>query len=448
MVPKRNLLADPIPRLVRSISIPASAGYFFNTLYNVTDTWFAGRISTDALAALSLSFPVFFVVIAVASGLSTGVSALLANVLGGGRDGEARMLASRALVFTLAVSVAITLGGILGCGPAFRLMGAAPEPARLAASYMVIIFAGSVFFNLNHVFNAFLVARGDTHTYRNVLLVGVVLNAILDPWFIYGGFGLPALGFDGIAASTILIQAGASAYLYVIARRRGLMDPSLRAHQLDAQSAGLILSQSGPAMLNMSTIGIGILVLTYFVNEHGTAAVAAYGIATRIEQIVLLPAIGLNVAVLAVVGQNNGAGNYKRAREAVASALKFGGIILLPGFFAMIAVPEYAMKLFSADPAVVSPGADYLRIAAFILYAYVILFVIGAALQAIKHPMFMVWVGLYRQLFAPVVIIFCLTRWTPLGLWSVWTSVFITTWSAAAVTAWYGRQRMPRGIIN
>jgi len=444
MAHKRNLLEDPIPRLVRSIAIPASAGYLCNTLFNVTDTWFAGQISTDALAALSLSFPVFFVVIAVASGLSTGVSALLANVVGSGRSDEACTLASRSLLFTMFASLAITAIGMAGCGPAFRAMGSAEEPARLATDYMMIIFSGSVFFNLNHLFNAFLVARGDTHTYRNVLLVGVVLNAVLDPWFMYGGFGVPALGFNGIAGSTVLIQAGASLYLYTTVRRRALIKPGLAALRPDVESYRQILAQSGPAILNMSTIGIGILVLTYFVNEHGTAAVAAYGIATRIEQIVLLPAIGLNVAVLAVVGQNNGAGRFARAREAVKSALRFGGAILIPGSLAMIFVPDAAMRIFSGDPAVIAPGAQYLRVAAFILYAYVMLFVMAAALQAIKRPMFAVWIGLYRQLIAPVVIIYGLSRWTNLGLWSVWISVFFTTWSSAFMIGWYTKRRMPQ----
>lgn len=441
----RNLLEDPIPHLVRSIAIPASAGYLFNILFKVIDTWFAGQISTDALAALSLSFPVFFVVIAVASGLSTGVSALLANVVGSGRTDEACTLASRSLLFTIFASVAITAIGMAGCGAAFRAMGAVEEPARLATDYMTIIFGGSVFFNLNFLFNAFLVARGDTHTYRNVLLAGVVLNAILDPWFIYGGFGIPAMGFNGIAASTVLIQAGASLYLYAKVRRDMLIKYGLAAMRPDIESYRQILAQSGPAILNMSTIGIGMLVLTYFVNEHGTAAVAAYGIATRIEQIVLLPAIGLNVAVLAIVGQNNGAGQFARAREAVKSTLRFGGAILVPGSLAMILFPDVAMRVFSDDPAVIAPGAQYLRVAAFILYAYVILFVMAAALQVIKLPMVAVWIGLYRQLIAPVVIIYGLSRWTDLGLWSVWISVFFTTWSSAFVIGWYTNRRMPIG---
>lgn len=103
------------------------------------------------------------------------------------------------------------------------------------------------------------------------------------------------------------------------------------------------------------------------------------------------------------------------------------------------------MRVFSDDPAVIAPGAQYLRVAAFILYAYVILFVMAAALQVIKLPMVAVWIGLYRQLIAPVVIIYGLSRWTDLGLWSVWISVFFTTWSSAFVIGWYTNRRMPIG---
>ncbi|HMO51973.1 MAG TPA: MATE family efflux transporter [Kiritimatiellia bacterium] len=443
MSSESSLLTEPVPRLVLRLAIPASVGYFFNTLYNLIDTWFAGSLSTEALAALGMSFPVFFVVIAVASGLSTGVSALLANALGAGRHEEARTLGTQAITFTLLASAVVTCGGALGAGPVFRALGAAPEVAHLATRYMVIIFSGSVFFNVNHVMNACLVARGDTTTYRNVLIAGVGLNAILDPWFIYGGFGLPALGFDGIALSTVMIQAAACGYLYRCARRRQAVAAFAPGNlRLSAEAAGAIFRQSGPAMINMMTIGLGILILTYFVNEHGTAAVAAYGLATRIEQLVLLPAIGLNLAVLAIVGQNNGAGRPDRIRETMRAALRYGLYVLIPGFLLLVVWPDKSLALFTDDPDVQAIGVQYLRMAGFVLYAYVILFALTAALQAIKQPMYAVWIGLYRQIVAPVAIIYGLSRFAGLGIWSVWISIAFTTWSAALFTLWYAGKRL------
>ncbi|HMP73837.1 MAG TPA: MATE family efflux transporter [Kiritimatiellia bacterium] len=440
----RNLLTDPIPRLVRAVAIPASTGYLFNTLFNITDTWYAGRLSTDALGALGLSFPVYFIVLAVASGLSTGVSTLIANALGAGRPEAAQQLATRAIAFTLAASLLLTLGGILLAQSIFHWMGADPEPARLATAYVTVIFLGAAFFNLGQVFNACLIARGDTHTYRNVLLVGVLLNLILDPWFIYGGFGLPPFGFHGIALATILIQALVCAYLFHNVRQRGLLAPlTPRNLRLTLRDTSEILSQSGPAALNMLTIGIGILVITYFLNEHGTHAVAAYSIATRVEQIVLLPVIGLNLAVLAIVGQNNGAGRHDRARETLHVALRYGLYLLLPAFVLLLGLPRFAMALFTPDPDVIRIGTDYLRIAFLCAYAYTILFTMTAALQAIKKPNYAIWIGLYRQLLAPLILIVLLSRVFGLGVWSVWISVLFTTWSAALITVAYTRRHVP-----
>lgn len=440
------LLTEPVPRLVRAMAIPASIGYLFNTLYNVVDTWFAGRISTDALAALGLSFPVFFAIIAVASGLATGISSVLANHLGAGRHQEALGIAAQAVTFTLAASAVLTAAGLALAPDLFRILGATGEPARLAVQYMAILFAGAVGFNLAHALNACLVARGDTHTYRNVLMLGVALNAALNPWFIHGGAGLPAMGFSGIAVSTVLIQFISAAVLYRAARRRGaLPPPAIRTFRLQRTVAAELLRQSGPAMLNMMTIGLGILVITWFVNEHGRGAVAAYGIATRIEQIILLPAIGLNLAVLAVAGQNNGAGRADRVRETVRVALRFGLLALAPGFLLLFVWPGAAMAVFTDDAEVVRIGAGYLRIAAFLIYAYVILFTLTAALQAVKQPMYALWIGLYRQLLAPVAIMYALTRHTGLGIDAVWLSVAFTTWSAALFTAWYTQRTLPRG---
>jgi len=443
---QRNLLTDPIPALVRSITLPASVGYLFNTMFNVVDTWFAGQISTDALAALGLSFPVFFVLIAIASGLSTGVSSLIANTLGSGQREDALRLATQSITFTLIASALLTIVGIYFTDDAFRAIGAAPEPARLATSYMVIIFAGSVFFNLTHVLNAFLVARGDTHTYRNVLVLGLLLNVALDPWFIYGGFGLPAMGFNGVAYATVLIQVFSCVYLFHCVQRRGAVAPvTCNNLALPVRAAADLLRQSGPATLNMMTIGLGILVITYFVNVHGSEAVAAYGIATRIEQIILLPAIGLNMAVLSIAGQNNGAGFFDRVRETVRVALRFGLLVLVPGFFLMVVWPEAAMRVFTGDTRVISVGSGYLRLAGFLIYAYVLLFTLTAALQAIKQPLYAIWIGIYRQVLAPLVIIYTLSHYTHLGVWSVWISVAFTTWSAALFTVWYARRQL-RGL--
>jgi putative MATE family efflux protein len=442
--PAVNLLLDPPSRLVLAIAVPASVGYLFNTLFNIVDTWWAGRISTEAQAALGLSFPVFFAIVAVATGLATGVSALIANALGRGRPEEARQLAAQAVSFTVLVSVVLAVGGWFSAGPMFALLGATGEAGGLAGRYMRILFAGCVLFNLNHVFNAMLVARGDTRTYRDFLVAGVIVNTGLNPLLMFGAGGWPGLGFDGIAWATLLVQAGGTVHLYRAVRRVGALDrPKRAAWMPHLPTVREIVGQSGPATMNMTTIGLGILVLTWFVNRHGAGAVAAYGIATRIEQLALLPAIGLNMAVLAVVGQNHGAGQTERAWMAVRAALRYGTWLIAPGLVLMAGLAGPAMRFFTTDAEVVRIGVGYLRLAGFLLYAYVLLFTLTAALQGIKRPHYAVWIGLYRQIAAPLVVIPVLAA-LGLGLWSVWISVGLTTTTAALYTVWYTRRVFAR----
>jgi Na+-driven multidrug efflux pump len=208
-----------------------------------------------------------------------------------------------------------------------------------------------------------------------------------------------------------------------------------------------IARQGFPASLNMITVGVGIFVITYFISKFGKEAVAAYGIATRVEQIVLFPTIGLNTATLTIVAQNNGAKLFGRIRETLALALRYGGILMGIGTIGVFLLAEQLMGLFTSDEKVVEIGATYLRIAAFVFYAYVILYVNVAALQGVKRPMYAIWIGLYRQIIAPIIVFYFLTQILDFGLMAIWWGIFSVTWSAAVITFFYAR-RLLRKVIH
>ncbi|MBL9127601.1 MAG: MATE family efflux transporter, partial [Verrucomicrobiales bacterium] len=318
-----HLTTDPIPRLVRELAIPASVGFLFNTLFNVVDTWWAGRISTEAQAALSLSFPVFFILIATGSGIAQGATALVANALGARDPDTARHYSAQSGL--LAVGVGVVL---LGVGWAiapflFRILGAREEYLGLSLAYMNVILGGSVFFLLQSVLNGGLQAQGDTRTYRNALVCGCLLNAVLDPWFMYGGAGLPAMGIAGIALSTVLITAGGTVYVAYRLRRTPIGKAFTRRDFRPSAAAFREIARQGlPASLNMMTVALGIFVITWFVGRFSPEGVAAYGIATRIEQMILLPTIGLNIATLTLSGHNFGAGRLDRVRVAWSTSVR------------------------------------------------------------------------------------------------------------------------------
>jgi len=197
----------------------------------------------------------------------------------------------------------------------------------------------------------------------------------------------------------------------------------------------------------MVTVGIGIFVITYFISKFGKEAVAAYGIATRVEQIALLPTVGLNTATLTIVAQNNGAKLFDRIKETLSAALRYGGILMGLGTIGVFLLAEHLMGLFTSDGRVVDIGATYLRIAAFVFYAYVILYVNVAALQGVKRPMYAIWIGLCRQIIAPIIVFYFLTQILDFGLMAIWWGIFSVTWSAAVITFFYAR-RLLRKVIH
>ena len=299
---------------------------------------------------------------------------------------------------------------------------------------MFVILAGLPITLQVYTYNSVLNSQGDMVSFRNYLIVATVANVALDPWFMYGGFGLPAMGIKGIAAATILVQSCGLVYLLLRARATGLLKRRHGAHyRPDRQVLVAIAGQGIPSSMNLVTVALGIFVITYFLSYFGQRAVAAYGVATRIEQLVLLPTIGLNSATLILTAQNGGAGRFGRVRQTVRTALLYGGLVMAIGSVLLFFGAPYLMGVFTDDAAVVATGAHYLRIAAFIEYAYVLLFVNTSALQGLKRPAFALWIGLYRQLVAPLTVFWLATRVWNVGLDGIWIGILVITWSAALV---------------
>jgi putative MATE family efflux protein len=440
-----NLTADPIPRLVRDIAAPASVGLFFNTMFNVVDTWWAGRISTQAQAALSLSFPVFFILLAMGSGFSQGATALIANALGGGDPRLARRYAAQSVSLGILAAFVMMAVGIILAPPLFRLLGAEDDYLGLCLAYMNTILGGSVFFLLQSMINGGLQAQGDTRTFRNVLIGGCILNAGLDPWFLYGGFGVPAMGIAGIALSTVLVMAGGSVWLGLRLRQTAVgRDVRLSDFRPSASAFRDILRQGLPASLNMMTVALGIFVITWFVSRFSAKGVAAYGIATRVEQIILLPTIGLNIATLTLSGQNYGAGRLDRVRETWRVAVRYGLVLMGVGGALLLLTAAPLMRFFTPDAEVIETGTTYLRVAALTLGSYVILYQTVFMLQGLKRPMYGLWIGLYRQVLAPAIVFPLLAFALGMGLNGIWWGIAFVNWSGAIVVWRCGQSILDR----
>ena len=435
----------PLPKLIRSIALPSSIGMIFNTLFNVIDTYYGGLVSTTALAALSLSFPVFFIILSVGMGMGTGATALISSSLGAGNKDKAGMYAAQAISFSFINAFFLTFLGIIFAPHLLKLLGASEEYLDIAVAYMNIILSGTLFFMLNSTLNATLTSRGDTKTYRNFLIAGFVLNVIMDPWFMYGGLGVPAMGVGGIGFSTVIIQILGSFYLVIRIRNRKIMDGVKWQEFIPQKSYFIDLFKQGfPASLNMLTVAIGIFVITYFSGKFGKEAVAAYGIATRIEQLVLLPTVGLNVAALTIAAQNMGAGMFTRIFDSWKQNITYGLFIIFFGIIGVMIFAGSLMRIFTSDPQVIQIGKEYLHIAILFYFAYIFLNISVSTLQGIKKPMYAIFVGAYRQFLLPLPLFLLFSVYLGWGTKGIWWGIFFANWSAAIFTFFYTRRKLQK----
>lgn len=444
-----DLTTGSIPGHIKRLAIPASVGFLFNVMFNVVDTYFGGKISTEALAVLSLSFPVFFIILSFGHGLGTGTTALIANALGKKDEASANMFAQQSITFGLMLAIILTSVGYFIAPLLFKMLHAEGYYLQLALSYMNVILMGTVFFIMNNSLNSSLSARGDTKTFRNFLILGFFLNLILDPLLMFGYLGFPKIGIAGTALATVIIQFVGMLYMIYRLKQKKLLGKIICSNYCPYRHYFKeIAKQSLPAALNMMTIALGIFIITFYIGRFGKEAVAAYGIATRIEQIVLLPTIGLNIAALSMTGQNFGAGFMDRVKEIFHKNLLYGVGILTIGTIGVIVFSTPLMKIFTTDQQVIKIGVHYLRVAGIVFNSYVFLNISISVLQGMKFPIYAIWIGIYRQMLMPFLIfpLFSITfNWKLTG---IWVGIIMINWSAAIFTYIYTKKKLAKLTYN
>lgn len=435
-----NLTSAPIPKLLRDLAIPSSIGFFFNTMYNVVDTLIAGRISTDALAALSISFPIFFILIAFGAGIGMGATALIGNALGENNPDLARRYAKQTISFGLLLSILVTIIGMLSAPYLLTVLGASGDYLVIASDYIVTIFWGAVTILFTFIFNAILNANGDTKSYRNMLIGSFFLNLLLSPVLAFGWLGFPAWGVFGIAIATIVTNGLGALYLLYKVQKTGLIafkNTIIKAYLPDLSLYKEIVIQGFPAALSMMTVSVGAFIITFFVSKFGETAVAGYGTALRIEQVFLIPGIGINVAVLTLISQNNGAQKYDRVRETIKVAIRYSLYLGTFGAVCLLLFSSFLIGIFTDDQEVITQGVGYLYIAALITWAYGLLFVTDSVFRGLKKPAFPFVMGVIRQVILPLPVFWIATSLFAFGIFGIWWGLFAVVWAAAIIALFY-----------
>ena len=392
-----KLTKDPIWSLLRKVTIPASVGSLFQTFYNLVDTWFAGRIAAEAIGAIAKSFPIYFTIIAVGVGLGAATNALIGNSIGEKKERVASMYVAQSLIFALTISVFVTLFGLNVSNYLLGVMGSDANGIALTREYLDIIFYGTFIVLIQISLNGTLNAQGDTKSYRNVLIFSFFLNIFLNPLFIWGYGFVPAFGIAGLAIATVISQSIGTIYLaYKVNNCKIREYLKLQCFFPKFEYLKTLTTQSVPVMFSMLFIGVGIFNILYFIGQFGELATAGYGAALRVEQVFLLPVIGLNTAVLSIGGQNFGAKAYDRIRELYTKALLFGSSFMAVSGIIIFFGAEFFVSLFTDNQEAVISGATYLKVAALIGPIYPVFFITTAVFQAVKKPLYSLYLSILR----------------------------------------------------
>ena len=436
-----NLTEGDIKSQLIKIALPAGIGMMFHTFYNITDTFYAGLIGSEAIGAMAITFPVFFILLALAIGFSQGTTALISNYIGAKDMKSACEIYIQALIYSLIISIAMGLLIFYLSEKIFNFFGAEGDFLLMAINYISVIALGAPFMILNLVVNSALNSIGDTKKNRNIMVFGFFLNIGLNPLLCFGLFFIPSLGIAGIALSTVIVQVIATIYLfYFVLKTEMLKNFNVNMLKIKIHFLKSFISQSLPTCSSYLMIAFGFFVITKFVTLYGSSAAAAFGIACRIEELILLPTIGLNTALLSIVGQSYGAKQFRRVRDSFMIALKIGMIMMFFGFLVLITFGEYLSSLFTKDLEVIRLSKDYLFIFAFSTFFFVIIHMSGSIFQGIKRPLYTTLYAFVRLVILPIIFLYSINKYLDFGISGIWIGMLLINVIAAIVIFYHLRK--------
>ncbi len=359
-------LRGSIARVMLTTALSMIPGTLAISGYNLVDTYFVSRLGTDPLAAMGFTFPVVMIVGCIYHGLGGGVMTPVAQLLGAGRrDQAARMVTAGIVLFTL-IGVTLSTAGILLIDPVFRQLGAKADLMPMIREYMVIWFAGSLSVALGGAGTHLLVSAGIPRLGGAMMMFGLVLNAVLDPLFIFGWGPLPGRGIAGAAIATIVAQFTALALVASILHfKLRLISPfsALLPYPRVLNAWRTIFRYGIPAILGMILNPTGMAVVTRAVEATGgKAGVAAASAAARMEAVAFIFPMSLGMSLLPIIGQNFGAKQFDRIDACRRLSMWFAfGFLLVMSVVYYICAPAFA-SVFSTDPVVLEIMIKCLRI--------------------------------------------------------------------------------------
>lgn len=429
---KRQLiLHGNMPKVIMILAAPIMFNNLIQTLYNLADTFWVGRLGTKELAAMGLVFPFVFLIISLGMGMNVAGTAMISQYTGKDDIESARTVAGQIFTFALILS---TLLGIIGFFTApFMVSFVKGDPVvlDLSAQYLSIMFLDMPIIFLFFVYNAIKQGQGDTFTPMILNVCGVVLNIILDPIFIFK----LGLGIRGAAIATILSRAIFALYaVYTLFTHKKGVYLTRKHLKLQKDLLLRIIKIGLPATIGQSGSAIGFIVLNSFVISYGSATLAAFTVGNRINSLVLMPAMGIGSSLTTIIGQNLGADQKDRAKLAFKASTYLSTIFMTIGGLILYLSASVVVGIFvNDDPIVLAEGIQYLKLICIGLPLMGIFQILIGTFQGSGHTRYGMAMEMGRLWLLRIPMIMLFRYFTDWGSNSVWYAMLLSNFLICVV---------------
>lgn len=432
-----DLLNGPIPGTLKRMTMPMILGMIMLMTFGLVDTFFVSLLGTAELAAISFTFPVTFTIISLNIGLGIGASATIGRCLGSGETHLAKEYATGALMLSFVMVGILAFVGALTIDPIFRMLGATDDLLPHIRDYMLIWYSAGIFLAVPMVGNSVLRAAGDTKTPSIVMASGGFINAILDPILIFGWGPVPAMGIKGAALATAIAWGIGLIYiLYLLAVKRKLMLPRLLTWSELKLTGADVLKIGLPAAGSNMLTPIAGGVITAIVAGYGPAAVAAWGVGSRLESIASIVVLALSMSLPPFISQNYGANKILRVRQSYTLALRFVIVLQLLIYGILWLIAPYIAAMFAEEQSVADLITLFLMIVPLGYGLQGVVILTNSSFNAMHKPMSAMVLSIIRLFVFFVPIAFIGSQWFQIpGIF--WGTVLANIFTASVAYFWF-----------
>lgn len=414
-----------IKKLILTMSFPIMISMLVQALYNIVDSMFIARVSEDALAAVSLCYPVQMVMVAVACGTGVGINALLSRYLGEKKQEKASRVAMHGLFCALCNWIVFALIGIFFSKSFLQLFSDDAQIIAMGIEYMQIctIFSFGVFIQITY--ERIMQSTGNTVYNMIIQGIGAIVNIILDPIFIFGMFQMPAMGVKGAAVATVAGQMVAM-LLGIIITQKKVQEIQMRfqGFQIDIAMLKSMYRIAVPAILMQSIMSFMTVMMNMILVSFSETAVSVFSIYYKLQQFVFMAVLGMNNALIPILAYNYGAGKKQRIQDAIRFSLVVACMIMIGGTILFQLFPQQLLYLFDAKENMLSIGIPALRIISLSFLFAGISMVLSSVFQALGSPHHSLLITLLRQMILLLPLAYILSNM--FGLNVCWWSFLIT----------------------